>query len=253
MHRFYLPSIQTELSEIILKGDEARHAINVLRISPGDKIILLNGKGLEVLCECMRVDKKSLTARVINKTLKPEPENKTTLILAIPKGRLIEDIIEKSVELGVSRIIPVKTQRTIPSFDQKEIEKRRLRWQEIAISAIKQCGQPFLPEIDSLTEFSSLIAKKEHYELNLVCALIGERKHPRFYFNEFRKTFNRNPQSVALWIGPEGDFTPQEIEQIISIGAKPITLGQLVLRVETAAICILSTVNYELRWTSETY
>lgn len=248
MRRFYAPHASPDSTEIILEGDEARHAIQVLRLIRGDRLVILNGKGDEFVCECIDTDKKILRARVLEKSHREKPVSEITLIQAIPKGKLIEDIIEKAIELGVSRIIPITTRRTIPDIDEREINKRKHRWEQIAISAIKQCGQVYLPLIDNLTDFSSIVTSGKQFEMSFVCALTGNRRHPRFFFEEFRNKFNRNPKSVAVWIGPEGDFTDEEVQQIISNGAKPITLGSLVLRVETAAIYALAILNYELQW-----
>ena len=248
MRRFYAPHISADCTEVILEGDEARHAVQVLRLTQGDRLIVLNGKGDEFTCECIESDKKFLRARVVEKVHKQKPFSEITLIQAIPKGKLIEDIIEKGVELGVSRIIPITTRRTVPDIEGREIDKRKQRWQQIAVSAIKQCGQVYLPEIERLTDFSTIVSSGQKSELSFVCVLTGDRKHPRYYFEEFRNKFNRNPTSVSVWIGPEGDFTEDEVGQIIDTGGNPITLGNLVLRVETAAIYALSVLNYELQW-----
>jgi len=246
MYRFYHPAVNDSLEEIVLEGSEAHHAICVLRVGTGDEITLLNGKGGEYLCRCDTVLKNKLILKILKKKQHPQPEHEIVLIQAIPKKRLIEDIIEKSIELGANRIIPLLTKRVIPDLETKT--KRVERWRQISISAIKQCGQTYLPQIDEPIDISSLLNKNEKCELNLICAIETGAEHPRKYFDAFRQTHNRNPTSIAIWVGPEGDFTPQELEAIKSDGVKPINLGKLILRVETAAIYALSIVNYELNW-----
>lgn len=248
MRRFFVPSVAPDDDEVFLEGDEAHHAINVLRLSRGERLIVLNGKGMEFICECIEQNKKALRARVLERKFKQKPLCEITLIVAIPKGKLIEEIIERAVELGVSRIIPISTQRTVPDLDMREIEKRKTRWEQIVVSAIKQCGQAYLPEVEKLTELSLLLSERRSFDISLLCSLIGERSHPRRYFEEFAEKNGRIPKSVAVWVGPEGDFTEEETDRILKSGAKPITLGDLVLRVETAVFYILSVVNYEIQW-----
>ncbi len=246
MYRFYHPGVNDSLDETSLEDSEAHHAIRVLRVGIGDDITLLNGRGAEYFCKCAAVFKDKLTLKIVGKKQHPPPEHNIILIQAIPKKRLIEDIIEKSIELGANRIIPLLTKRVIPDLETKT--KRVERWRQISISAIKQCGQTYLPQIDDPIDISRLLNKNEKCELNLICAIETGAKHPRKYFDTFRQTYKRNPMSVAIWVGPEGDFTPEELEAVKSAGVKPINLGKLILRVETAAIYALSIVNYELNW-----
>ncbi|MGC8828633.1 MAG: RsmE family RNA methyltransferase [Verrucomicrobiia bacterium] len=252
MHRFYCPNISEINAKtdelIILDGNEAHHALNVLRLGIGDALILLNGRGEEFLCKCDHIKKNKLALKVIEYKKNPPQDTQIVLIQSIPKGRLIEYIIEKSIELGSNRIVPLITKRVVPNWGDSDKTKRIDRWHQIIIGAIKQCGQTYLPQIDEPTKLEDFLAKNEKFEMNLVCALTGETSHPRAHFDEFRKKYHRNPRSICIWIGPEGDFTPEELTAIKSSGALPITLGKLVLRVETAALCALSIINYELNW-----
>lgn len=250
MHRFFHPTISVKdvLNQITLEGEEAHHAIRVLRLRKGDKLILLNGKGAQFLCDCINIEKNKLILNIVEKKVFPPPGATLTLIQAIPKGRLIDEIIEKSIELGVNRIIPLITRRVVPSWESSEKLKRIERWRQIAISAMKQCGQTYLPLIEEPINLEVFLEKKEKFEINLVCALSDETKHPRIIFENFRNQYQRNPFSICVWIGPEGDFTPEELHLIKENGALPISLGNLVLRVETAAIYALTILNYELNW-----
>ena len=117
---------------------------------------------------------------------------------------------------------------------------------EVAIEAIKQCGAAWLPKIETPMTIGQYLARKEILDLSLVGSLQKDRRHPRECLGEFQAKHKRLPQSVGVWIGPEGDFTPEELETIQTSGALPVSLGRLVLRVETAAIYCLSILNYEL-------
>jgi 16S rRNA (uracil1498-N3)-methyltransferase len=130
--------------------------------------------------------------------------------------------------------------------DQNEARKKADKWQAVAVEAIKQCGAPYLPEILGPLTMSEFLARKEQFELPLVGSLQTGSKHPRQYFDQFRTKNKRNPKSASVWIGPEGDFTPEEYGAIESNGALPITLGPLTLRTDTAASYCLSFLNYEL-------
>jgi 16S rRNA (uracil1498-N3)-methyltransferase len=164
----------------------------------------------------------------------------------LPKGKIIESIIQKSVELGAHRIVPVLSERVVAHLDDESSEHKRDKWQNVAIEAIKQCGAAWLPKIETPMTIEQFLARKEKFDLTLVGSLQKERRHPREIFREFESKQKRLPQSVGVWIGPEGDFTLDELQAIQNSGAQPILLGRLVLRVETAAVYCLSIVNYEL-------
>ena len=123
---------------------------------------------------------------------------------------------------------------------------KRDKWQNVAIEAIKQCGAAWLPKVEAPVTIEQFLARKEKFDLSLVGSLQKERRHPREVLREFEKNHGCLPQSVGVWIGPEGDFTLDELKTIQNSGALPISLGNLVLRVETAAIYCLSILNYEL-------
>ncbi|HEU5397280.1 MAG TPA: RsmE family RNA methyltransferase, partial [Verrucomicrobiae bacterium] len=123
---------------------------------------------------------------------------------------------------------------------------KRDKWQQVAIEAIKQCGAVWLPQVNEPVKISEFLSRPEPFDLSLVGSLQAERRHPREVFAEFEAANGRRPKTVAVWIGPEGDFAPEELRSIQNAGAHPISLGPLVLRVETAAIYCLSFLNYEL-------
>jgi 16S rRNA (uracil1498-N3)-methyltransferase len=247
MHRFYLPPENCRTGTLRLDGREAHHALHVLRLKRGDGVTILDGAGNEFLCAVENAAKDALTLVVQEKKFIAAPPCPITLLVAIPKGKIIEDIIQKAVELGAQRIVPLRTERVVTQLDDGGAEGKREKWQTVAIEAIKQCGAPWLPKVETPRTISEFLARDEMMELSLVGSLQTERRHPREWLEQFQKQHGRQPHSAGVWIGPEGDFTREELKTIEAAGAKPITLGELTLRVETAAIYSLSFLNYELR------
>jgi 16S rRNA (uracil1498-N3)-methyltransferase len=245
LHRFYLPPENCREEILRLEGREAHHALRVLRLKRGDEALVLDGAGHEFSCKVEDAARDRLSLQVAKQKAVPPLPCSTTLFVGIPKGKIIENIIQKSVELGVRTIAPLLTERVVTRLDKKDAEHKREQWQQVAIEAIKQSGAAYLPEIAMPGTIESFLAQKEKPDLQLVGSLQKERRHPRDIFREYEKMNGRSPRSAAAWIGPEGDFTPDELEAIQNSGAQPISLGRLVLRVETAAIYCLSILNYE--------
>ena len=245
MHRFHLPPANCRDELLRLDGREAHHALHVLRVQRGERVTVLDGAGNEFFCDVESATKNSLVLAVKEKKFTPAPACAITLLVAIPKGKIIESIIQKSVELGAHRIVPLLTERVVTQLDDGGAEAKREKWQAVAIEAIKQCGASWLPRIEAPQTISEFFARGEKIELSLVGSLQTERRHPREWILEFQKSHGRLPANAAAWIGPEGDFTLDELKMIEAAGAKPVTLGALTLRVETAAIYCLSFLNYE--------
>jgi len=246
LHRFHLPPEKCRDDVLRLDGREAHHALHVLRLRRGERVAVLDGAGHEFLCDVESASKNSLALAVKGKKSTPAPPCPLTLLVAVPKGRLIEGIIQKAVELGARRIVPLLTERVVTQLDNEGAEARREKWRGIAVEAIKQCGAPWLPEVDAPQSIPGFLARGEKIEFSLVGSLQTERRHPREWLLDFQRQHGRLPHSAAAWIGPEGDFTPAELQVVEAGGAKPVTLGPLTLRVETAAIYCLSFLNYEL-------
>jgi 16S rRNA (uracil1498-N3)-methyltransferase len=246
MHRFYLPPERCAGNALRLDGREAHHALHVLRLKHGELVTVLDGVGNEFMCAVEDFGRSVVTLSVSLKNFLPAPPCSVTLLQAVPKGKIIESIIQKSVELGAQRVVPILAERVVMQLDDEDAENKREKWQQVAIEAIKQCGAAWLPKVEAPVTIEQFLARKEKFELSLVGSLQKERRHPREVLREFEKKHGRLPQSVAVWIGPEGDFTAEELKTIQNSGALPISLGNLVLRVETAAIYCLSILNYEL-------
>lgn len=244
--RFFLPPASCLGDRLRLDGREAHHALHVLRLARGERVSVLDGAGATFLCQVEQTAKDSLTLAVREKKSTPAPPCPLTLLVAVPKGKIMEDIIQKSVELGVQRVAPLLTERVVAQLDAAAAEAKREKWRQVAIEAIKQCGAAWLPEVETPQTIQASLARAKPIELLLVGSLQTERRHPRAWIQEFQQQRGRLPSSAGVWIGPEGDFTLAELQAIEAGGAKPITLGELTLRVETAAVYCLSFLKYEL-------
>ena len=242
-HRFYLPDA-AQRDPLTLSGREAHHALDVMRLRRGDVLTLLDGAGNQFNCEIATTSRERVVLTLKEKKFAAPLPCAVTLLAAIPKGK-IEDLIEKATELGAARIVPLLTERTVVQIKPEEAAGKVEKWRRIASEAIKQCGSPWLPKIEAPVKLQDYLARGETFELSLLAALQADRRHPRDCFAASRAALGRAPQTAAVWVGPEGDFTPEEVAAIRAAGATPITLGPLVLRADTAAIYGLALLNSE--------
>jgi 16S rRNA (uracil1498-N3)-methyltransferase len=247
MHRFYLSPEHCQSASLLLTSREAHHARHVLRVRRGERVAVVDGKGHEFLCDVQECERDEVTLAVIEKHLQPAPPCQVTLLQAIPKGKIMDAIVQKATELGVSRIVPLLSERVVGQVDDQEAIHKAEKLRLVAREAVKQCGSAWLPEVEPPLALDQFFARRESFELPLIASLQSGSRPAREYFRGFQAQRRRLPNSVCVWIGPEGDFTPVETEAIESRGALPITLGRLVLRTETAAIYCLSIINYELQ------
>lgn len=242
MSRFYVPPECVSGGKIIIRGDELHHARDVMRLAADDEITVFDGTGKEYRGIIREIDKGQMVI-AIEETL----ERKTvgcglTLIQALPKFDKMDLIVEKATELGVERIMPVVTERTIVRPDTKKESLKVERWRKIALIAAKQCGRSTMPEVSGITGFEASLKALDDTEVKIMPCLYGGTKALKEVLR------GRKVKSAAVFIGPEGDFTKREVKEAKAIGAIPVSLGNEVLRSETAAICTLSVLNYELRW-----
>ena len=247
MHRFYLPAEQCRDSSLELSGDEAHHALRVLRIQTGERVTVLDGAGHELICDVCEVTKRTVTLAVLHKNSSPALPCQITLLQAVPKAKAMDYIVQKATELGAARVVPILSERTVVHLDGEDANDKAEKWQQIAIESIKQCGSPWLTKIEAPVTLKNYLARREKFDLPLVASLQDDSRHPREFIQRFRDEHKLLPATACVWIGPEGDFSPAEMNVVKTEGALPITLGRLVLRSDTAAIYSLSVLNYELQ------
>lgn len=153
----------------------------------------------------------------------------------------METIVEKATELGVSRVVPLLTERVVSQLDSERGDSKQAKWHATAIESIKQCGSPWLPHIEAPTKLHDALKASEPFDIALVASLRGGEP-----VRHWMEKLSNQPRTSCVWIGPEGDFTDAELDAIESRGAKPITLGPLVLRADTAAIASLAIIRSEI-------
>jgi len=237
--RFYVPPESIRKDRAIIEGEEAHHIADVMRLGKGDAVTFFDGTGKEYAGEITSCGKGKVEVKIKNVIAAKEEGPKITLIQAIPKKDLMDDIVKKTTELGVARIIPVITKRTVVRFNDKKRLLRRERWEKIAKEAAKQCGRMILPAISHICKFEEVFEELGAVDLGLIPCL-AESAIP---IKEAIKRFDGGP--IAVMIGPEGDFTNDEIRMAERSGFKPISLGKRVLRCDTASLAVLSILNYE--------
>ncbi len=247
MHRFYLTPEQCGRLPLALTDREAHHALDVLRLRRGERVTVLDGAGHEILCETRETGRKKVVLDTIEKRFIAHSPGNVTLAQAIPKGKRMDEVIQKATELGVARVVPLLAGRVAIQLDESAAREKAGKWRQTAIEAIKQCGQPWLPQVEVPLGLKTFLARGEVFDLALAGSLEGDGRHPRQYFDAFAAGNGRPPRTICIWIGPEGDFTKDEMDAIRQSGARPVSLGPLILRTDTAALCALAVVNYELQ------
>ena len=244
MARFYLPASEWAAPSWELRGDEAHHAAKVLRLKQGDSCVVFDGCGRAAHAVVAEPPRSSGVLLAPGEECPPAPElAHLTLCQAVPKGANMDLIIQKSVELGVSAIVPLLTDRTIVRLNAREAEAKRQKWQRIALEACKQCGQNTLPEVTAPVPFAEWLRRGAPEGLNVIASLVPGVRPVRDVLEEAR---SRSVRSAALLVGPVGDFTDQETAMALEAGFSPVTLGPIVLRVETAAFFGLAAMRYAL-------
>ena len=239
MHRFFLPNLQ----QATLGGAEAHHAVHVLRLKMGDTLNVFDGRGHEAQCAIAEIAKDTIRLKVLTQSTTPALPCRITLAQAVPK-KSMDLIVQKATELGAASIIPLISDRTVVKLD--EDSKRLDRWRDIALDACKQCGNNWLPEIQSPQKAVSFLSSPGQFDLKLIGSLQPDARRLKEILAGTPAP-GRPVTSVLLIIGPEGDFTPSELGLAKSAGCLPLSLGPLVLRAETAAIYAFSILHHELQ------
>lgn len=246
MHRFYLAPENWHPDALVLTDSEAHHCRNVLRLEPGDKVVLFDGRGRELTAEITSADAAQIQLRKLHEAQTPPLRCRITLGQAIPKGKNMDLIVQKAVEIGAAEIAPIVSDRTVVRLDEESASSKQAKWQTVAIEAAKQCGQNWLPQVRTPQTLAQFFQEHRRFDLQLIGSLQTDAVHLKKILAEYSSEHADRPASVLMLVGPEGDFTPAELSLARSQGCRPITLGPIVLRVETASIYCLSILSYEL-------
>jgi 16S rRNA (uracil1498-N3)-methyltransferase len=237
MHRFYIDHIDGDKA-FISDSEQLHHLRDVLRLKVDDEVIIFDRPGNEYLGVITGLDRNQAELKVVRVGSSRSSPIKLTVACAIPKGNRMDDVIDYLTQLGVDRIIPMRTERVVVKLDDAKTEARRKRWQKIAQSAAQQSQRSKIPLIEAVTGLKDVVSGSQDYDLKLIPNLAGERRHIRDVLPEVR------PKDVIVLIGPEGDFTPEEVTLALSKGFIPVSLGDTVLRVTTAAIAVASYIKF---------
>lgn len=244
MHRCYSPGAAlTRGSSLTLEGEEAHHALRVMRLREGDVCELFNGEGAAARARILSVAGGCLVLGDCEPLPALPPVAGLTLALAIPKGSNMDLIVQKAVEMGAARIIPLLTERTIVRLDAKEGRAKAQKWRRTALEACKQCGVNTLPLVEEPQRYAAFLQRHDLPALKLNAAIVPHARPLRAVLEEARAHGQRE---TLVLIGPEGDFSPAEYAAAEAAGYIPTSLGSIILRVETAVFMCLAAARYAL-------
>lgn len=234
MPRFFLENINTDLP--VITGEDAKHIGRSLRMKTGEEITVCSC-GTDYFCEITSITSDEVFLKILDKKLcSAEPTVEVTLFQAVPKLDKLEHIIQKSVELGVTRIVPVLTRRCVSRPDKKDFEKKRTRLNKISLEAAKQSGRGIIPEVTEIISFNEAVKQMAELDCPLILYEEGGIR--------FSEVETDNKKSFALFVGSEGGFDEAEAEIAKNNGITPIWLGERILRCETAPLTALSILMY---------
>lgn len=244
MHRFMVEPENIQNGRARITGEDVKHLRQVLRLKPGDAVSLFDGSGLEYAVELTSVEKDMACGKVLSSSISDtEPKTRLTLYQGIPKAEKMDWIVQKAVELGVFRIVPVITRHTVVQLDPKDRERKRERWNRIAKEAAKQCKRAFVPEVTLPVAIETLRQQGKSYDAWI---LLYEQEQKKC-LKELLKCYNINKiGNIALFVGPEGGFSDSDLENLAPLDIVSASLGKRVLRTETAALCGISIIMYEM-------
>lgn len=243
MQRFFVTPDQVGEDKIRIQGSDVNHMKNVLRMRPGEEVMVSDGNNRQYRCRVEDYPEGEAVLAILEAGLvDTELPSRIYLFQGLPKQEKMELIVQKAVELGVCQVIPVQTRRCVVKLDAKKAAKKVQRWQQIAESAAKQAGRGYIPSVSEVMTFQEALAFSEALDIRLIPYELADGMEGT------RKILDgiRPGQSVGIFIGPEGGFEKEEVSRAVEAGAMPITLGKRILRTETAGIAVLSILMYRL-------
>lgn len=237
MRRFYIDPQTIGRSIPRITGPDVKHMKKVLRLAPGDRIILFDGTGFEYDARIAGFSENGAEVEILgHNRSETESSLELTIAMGFLKENKMDDLVRHLTELGMNRWIPVICERAIARPDEHRMRERVRRWETIAIEAMKQCGRAKMPEINGMQTFREVLLSAGEYDRRII-----------FWENETTPLLSqniRNPQRVLLMLGPEGGFTNEEIEDARHAGFESLSLGPRILRAETAALAACTLVQY---------
>lgn len=245
MQRYFIPEENWEEDEVTIANDDAHHISRVMRSQPDDKIICNHPRGQAAICDISEITGDHVRA-VISEWLDETAELPLEITIAqgLPKSDKMDFVLKKGTELGAHAFIPVQTNRSVVSWDDKKMEKKMNRYRKIAKEASEQSHRNKIPHIQPLTVLNGLVNESDSYEFKLF-AYEEEAKTEKF--QSFGKIVNNMAPDdrVLIVIGPEGGFSPQEADLLKQNDFLPVRLGPRILRTETAAMYALASISYQ--------
>lgn len=245
MPKFFVKDEQVDGENIKIVGEDVNHIVNVLRLKKEDEVQICNANtNVNYIANIINMNKKIVECKIKHiENSTNETNIDITLFQGLPKADKMEYIIQKNVELGVKHIVPVDMERSIVKLDEKTMIKKIERWQKISEVASKQSGRDIIPKIEIPTNIKKICENINEYDIVLVAY---ENEEDNTLKTELQKIKRTDNLKIAIIIGPEGGIDKKEILQLKEVGAKTITLGQRILRTETASIVVISNIIYEL-------
>lgn len=240
--RIYFPQ-ETEAGKTEeLSGDDFRYVKNILRLRKGEGLVLFGLGAFEYEGVLKDYGPRSALVEVVRRKSIPKPDLHVSLVQALPKGEKMDLIVQKATELGVDRIVPVVTSRSIPRLTPEKARHRVERWRKIALEASRQCGRGDVPDISDIESFAKAVSQQERNALRLI---LWEAESARGLKGILRSGEHAGSRKITAAIGPEGGLAGEEIEEAKRSGFISAGLGRRVLKVETAAIAVLTIIQYE--------
>ena len=239
MIRFFVDPSQLQSDFLVLTGENANHA-KVLRVKNGDQAVVCDGQGNECICTVSDVAPGQISLVVNSREASSSEANvRVCVYMAFAKGDKFEHVIQKATELGAFEIVAFPSNRCVSKPDKKSLDKKLERWQKIAASAAQQCGRGVVPSVIALNSYSEALNRARESDVAIL-----------FYENERATTLRsvlqeKDYRSVSLITGPEGGLEQTEVSKAIECGLHVCTLGNRILRCETAPLCALSAVMYD--------
>jgi len=232
---------------VIITGDDVKHLRNVLRVQQGDDLLVSDGQGRDVIASVAEVEPDHITADIIKErdaAQMPELPMDIVLYQALPKADKMELIIQKCVELGVYRIVPVETSRCVVKLDDKNKIKKLERWQKIAQSASEQSQRSIIPQVGPVMSLREALEDAKKNTRNVIAYEMETGKEG---LRELLKACrDSQKESLGIFIGPEGGLTAQEVEDAVAAQIQSVSLGRRILRTETAGMALLAAVMLEI-------